>query len=388
MPITLDTPIGRPPAELLSAIRQEVQLRDLALPVVEILPCVPNFTMGQSLFTAKPCWTYGSGSTPAYLALLENHGYTIDDTCLKLSFLGDSFPTDIVSNEYGESILDRFAGTVSNASADIMQMLNARNVGEGFRNLKNAGQEAGGVVGNIMGGAAGAAYGALNAVSNIASSVPGGSKLGAYISDILAGGRIDFPQLWRGSNFKPSYTITVRLYNPNPKDLGDTEKYIIGPIAAMLLLATPISQNGATYNWPYIHKIRCKGLFKLESAFMSSITVIKGGDQLQVAFNQRLGVVDVRLEFGSLFNTMIAMEGPDTSDRPTLRNYITELKNSRYTEDEPIDFVGTGTGGIQVDQTEAIQNTQYRTSDQSYAVSEDQAEKNSDVTNSIKEETN
>ena len=348
MTVLLENPIGRPPFNEYADFENS-DIRDMALPVVEILPCVPSFVEGHSLFRAKPCWSTGFGATPAYLELLNSHGYTIEGTCLRLAFLGDSFPTDQLSNEYGESMLDSLAGSVSSTTSDLSQMLGARNFIDALRNVETAGQNANNMAGNIFAKGAGMALSGISGLTDAARGLPGGSmvsQLGTYMGDILSGGRIDFPQLWKGSGFKPSYTMTVRLFNPSPANDELTEKYIIGPLAAILLLATPISLNGSTYNWPFIHKVVCKGMFRLESAYISNITVVKGGDQLQVAFNQRLGIVDVRIEFSSLYNTLISLlDDIDVADRPTLRGYLRELKNRRtsVTEDIPEELTSAGT---------------------------------------------
>ena len=116
-------------------------------------------------------------------------------------------------------------------------------------------------------------------------------------------------------------TMTVRLYNPMPGNKDATIKYIAAPIAALMLLAIPISADGVTYSWPFIHKIVSPGIYNLDPAFISNITIIKGGDQQQIGQNQALGVVDVRIDFGSLFSSMLAAKGTGKT-RPTLQTYL------------------------------------------------------------------
>jgi hypothetical protein len=318
--------MGMPPAEELS------NLRHYAMPVVEITPCVPDFTRGSSLFRAKNAFDNPVGKTPAYTDLLEQHGFTTNEKCLKYAFLADSFPTDNFGNEYGESVLDKLTGTVSSASADISQIFGARSITEANKMIGKAGADSNSTVGSMISGLSNMADSGMNVLKSFSNTADKSGTLtsfGSMAGDVLAGGRIDFPTLWKGSSFKPSYSLTVRLFNPNPGSENATNKYIIGPIASLLLLAIPISDNGVTYNWPYIHKIRCRGIYNLQTAFISNVTVIKGGDQHQVGFNQRLGIVDVRLDFGSLFNSMIAMNNASNEDRPTLQSYLDELKEEK-----------------------------------------------------------
>ena len=315
--VSLDTPIGFPPEE--DRLFHSVDNRLLALPIVEIKPCIPDYTRGSTVYRLKDCFRQGSSDTPAYIDLLESHGYTIEgESCLKIAYLADSFPTDTITNEYGDSILSRLTGTISTTAADVTQIFGRRGVKETAAEFMN--KYAGDSINELQG-----------MTSKGSGSSPG---IFSHINTLLGGGRIDFPQLWRGSSFRPSYTLTVRLFNPDPGNLEATKKYIIGPIAAILLLGCPISQSGFTYSWPYLHKIKSRGIFDLNSGYISSITVIKGGDQLQIGFNQRLGVVDVRIEFGSVFNTMVAMQDVSliASDRPTVIQYIKEMEDFKNSE--------------------------------------------------------
>jgi hypothetical protein len=134
--------------------------------------------------------------------------------------------------------------------------------------------------------------------------------------------------LWKNSAYTPSYTMTVRLYNPNPSSDEATEKYIVAPIAAIMLLGVPISEDSTTYSWPFIHSFHSPGIYKIDPAFISNITVIKGGDQQQIAFNQKLALVDVRIDIGSLFNSMMVAKAGNTR-RPTVLSYVENLKQKK-----------------------------------------------------------
>jgi len=155
-----------------------------------------------------------------------------------------------------------------------------------------------------------------------------GGRAGDIIDSLMAGGRIDFPSLWKNSSYAPSYTMTIRLYNPNPASKEATEKYIIGPIAAIMLLGVPISSDSTTYSWPFLHSFHSPGIYKLDPAFISNITIVKGGDQQQIALNQSLALVDVRIDVGSLFNSMLVADKTITG-RPTVFNYIETLRETK-----------------------------------------------------------
>ena len=166
----------------------------------------------------------------------------------------------------------------------------------------------------------------------------------------LAGGRIDFPQVWKGSGFSPSYTMTIRLYNPDPSDRETTNKYIAAPLAVLLTLSLPrVMQNvngGYLYNWPFFCKISCPGIYFLNPCCISSVSIIKGGDQQSISWNQRLDIVDVRIEFTSLFNSMVVGNGNNSDrSRPNMKSYLDALLGEKKLKKIPRSSLAEGEGG-------------------------------------------
>jgi hypothetical protein len=173
---------------------------------------------------------------------------------------------------------------------------------------------------------------AIGGLQNLVERLPNNSTLRRMLSNVnvlAAGGRIDFPMLWKNSTYSPSYTMTIRLYNPNPNSQRSTAKYIIGPVAALLLLGLPQSLGEGVYSWPFIHRFWSPGIYLLDPGYIASITVVKGGDQQQVSWKQRLGVVDVRIDFGSVFNSILS-NASGSRERPTLSSYLSVLADEKY----------------------------------------------------------
>ncbi len=305
-----------------------------SMPVLEIIPCKPKFESGLNLFRVED-------DSETYLKMLANHGYATTMP-IRCAFLADNFPTDSFTNDYGETFLQKFTDVASQGMSQLAQMTGSRTGTEAAKNLGKAfsgmGEEMGGVLGGVMSGAGGIASGVGTGIENMIKSLE--SKEGSGISNMMGGGaqllnkmvaghRVDFPQVWRNSGFTPSYTATIRLYNPNPGDMASTITYIAGPLAVLLCLAVPRSDDGKTYNWPFFHKIKATGIYNLDPAVITNITVVKGGDQQQIAHNQSLGMVDVRIDFGSLYNSMLVEEGDQTfTNRPTVRSYLDALTDT------------------------------------------------------------
>ena len=329
---TIDYIIGMPPANLEA---QTNTVMENAMPLCRIYPGLPSFTKGMTLFQRIAAFQNGqaeqegsiqqkSNKRMTYKSLLNQYDFDLNQPksngCLTIAYQADSFPTDSFTNEYGENFLQKFTDVASEGAASIAQMMGARSGTEAIEKIlanvpmgeeiQSGLKQAGSMLRNI-----------------IPSSVMGGVDI---TNRLAAGSRIDFPMVWKTSGFQPSYTMTVRLYNPNPGNPETTKKYIVAPIAALMLLGIPYSQDGITYSWPFIHRIVSPGIYDLDPAFISNITVIKGGDQQQIAYTQKMGIVDVRIDFGSLFSSMLASGKDIDRTRPTLRKYLKSLEDQKY----------------------------------------------------------
>lgn len=291
-----------------------------SMPLVRIYPGIPSFTQGTSLFTRRDLFSTPEGKYSSYLSLLQEHKYSLNpnvhQNCLTLAYIADSFPTDSFTNEYGENFLQGITDVAATTSASVAQMFGIRSAKEGAGRMADALKKNDWLRKYVEIGEKGARKGA-----EVINNLPIVGGVSNAVDSLLAGSRLDFPMLWKSSGFQPSYTMTIRLYNPNPGSKESTKKYIGGPLAAILLLGLPISNDGSTFSWPFIHKIWSPGIYDLDPAFISNITVIKGGDQQQIGYTQRLGVVDVRIDFGSLFSNILVTKTA-SNNRPTLKKYL------------------------------------------------------------------
>lgn len=324
MSVKIDYVIGMPPSNPGSGDQMPTDdVMKESMPIVYVEPGEPEFELGFNVFRRKNTLT-------KFMKQLSNdYGVQLDETIhgkgIKIAYIADSFPTDTFQNEYGENFLESMTNVVSSGAADLVQMTGATSATKAISQIGAGFKEGGGVINETIGGI-------LGAVGKGAEGVMGGLKKIPYIGNqantvdkLLAGQRIDMPMVWKGSAFQPSYTMTIRLYNPDPGRVESTSKYIVAPLAALLLLGLPqVDEGSATYRWPYLHRFRSPGIYDIEPAYISSITVVKGGDQQQIAYTQRLGIVDVRIDFSSLYSSLVASK--DTSlNRPTLKTYLDTL---------------------------------------------------------------
>lgn len=368
---TIDYIIGMPPITTRTGDSIHTQRSGEALkntmPVATITPGIPSFEFGIDLFnridTFRRGRPIGSSSrtrtatrnSTYFVDMLRNHDYDVDYGThrrgLKVAYIADNFPTDTFANEYGENFLQKMTDIASEGAASIAQMFGARDIGQVVSGATAAAKRRGGALGKV-GEMAGKAQGYISDLGKMFSDFsPAGGRMAGMVGSLMAGSRIDFPMVWKSSSFQPSYTMTVRLYNPAPGDPQSTKKYIIAPIAALMLLGIPISEDGSTYSWPFLHKVESPGIYSLDPAYIQNITIVKGGDQQQISWRQSLGVVDVRIDFASLFSSMLATGNSIDKTRPTLRRYLKSMEG-----DKPVYNI---TGGNLLDpQPQAPVNTQ------------------------------
>ncbi len=325
--ISLQKVFGYPPDNLEPRTNEMIKK---SMPVVKFFPSKPQFQRGLDLFHIKSSWD-------EYRDLLKENQYVTNNQKgdgIQLAFLADNFPTDSFTNEYGENFLQKFTSMASEGASSISQMLGAESASGAFNTLQkdlaksdNAIPQGIASMMKMFGGAAGATKKALGEIPGIGKSTASGINL---IDRLAAGARIDFPMVWKSSGFQPSYSMTVRLYNPFPQSEEATRRFIVGPLVAIMLMGVPRAADSSTYTWPFLHKIECPGLFVLNPGFISNITVIKGGDQQQISFNQRLGIVDVRIDVGSLYSSMLGGSSKITSARPMVRDYAKTLIGEKF----------------------------------------------------------
>ena len=312
--IKLEDIIGLPPA---GRFTSNDILKLNTMPVLDITPCTPSMGTAINLYTLQSARRGGNDN---FDTKLENLGFTVNDP-IRFAFQAEAFPSDTFANEYGETFLNKMTDVASEGMSELMQMTNTKTGFEAIEKLSDTVAGFGGIPGAI-----GSFVGQKNKQVKEWANKGGAGGAAELASRLVAGQRIDFPQIWKNSAFNVSYSITIKLYNPKPSDDDAHEKFILGPLSLILLLASPMSdETGESYRWPYFHKIKCPGLFNIQAGAITNVTVTKGGDQGQIAWSQRVGQVDVRLDFINVYSSIIS-GGKDELDRPTIKSYIDAMR--------------------------------------------------------------
>lgn len=285
----------------------------------------------------------GSGAKTAYSGLQKLRSTTTGN--ILVAFMNDASISESFTSEYSESRFEGIGGFSNDILSELRYITGSKGVGESISKIAPKGwleEESRGIgIGKTIGSAANVAGWTTKKMGEIGELVVGG---GAGYTKILSGSKIDFPQVWRGCSYNPSYSVTVRLYNPYPKSLESHITFIVEPLAKLLALIVPVSDSKSTFSYPLLCAVSCPGLFCINSGYISSLDIIKGGDSNAISFNQRPLMVDIKLTIGSLYNTLISHGFENTMKRsvfgfgqkseiaigdrfrPTFRDYIHQME--------------------------------------------------------------
>lgn len=317
-----------------------------SMPVLEIQPALPSFgqekpsgdgasEQGLQLYHLVTGDSSESGGRSPNGVFKEIFDKTVgddvkplggDELPLYVSYLNDVSISESFNVDYGESSFESFANIGSTKIAEIRAITGSKTASGGLGDMAKSFWEEGGAGGVIGAFLATTAQGGVKAGEELVRMIAGNSA-----SYLVQGSKIDFPSIWKGSSYSPAYAVTVRLYNPNPHDWNSFCNTIIRPLSKLLALVVPIGdRNSNTYNFPLLCKINCPGIFDIGAGYIQSIDVIKGGEVNDIGHIQRLNMIDLRLSFGQIYNSLIHYDNDSAEDpnreRPTLRKYVDNIK--------------------------------------------------------------
>jgi len=306
-------------------------------PILEIVPSIQQTIIGLEMFTLRPEWTQYTDELFQFYGIQPSS--KSKDEFLKLACLNVSQPSETFTNDFSQSTLaSSILPNANEALSEAAFISNSFNLNKSQANFENLGRQTGGELGKLfsnIGNLAGKTSKTLEELKNKGGLTGAATRAATLAAKLASGAKIDFPQIWKTSTYSPSYSVSVRLYNPYPGDTDATNTLIMAPIAALLMFIVPRTEDGYTFRWPWLCQYKMRGLFNIEGGFIRSISVIKGGDDNNIAWNQRPGIVDLKIELGVLYQTMINCKKQGTSDIPTLTQYLTDMGDQRQYQDAP-----------------------------------------------------
>ncbi|MEM4385628.1 MAG: hypothetical protein QXD03_03680 [Candidatus Anstonellales archaeon] len=128
---------------------------------------------------------------------------------------------------------------------------------------------------------------------------------------VLLGKNVSLPKVWSDSSYSPSMQLNIRLVSPygSPSAIS---KYVIEPLIYLLILAAPRTNDGISYGWPrYVH-VKYYGGVYIPCAYISSISIRRGGSDTVYSIYRQPLCVDVTLSISPIATGFAVFGGPDS----------------------------------------------------------------------------
>lgn len=291
---------------------------DDTLMIGYITPLEPQMEANLNVYSGKNAWG-------DYVAYLGSNQISPGQQNGKLKVVINNITpiTESYNNEYGPSELQ---DKLNNVVGNTMRELAFATGFNGKSNLDKMSQQGGmkGMVGKLMGGLS---EGAEKLGSIISDDF--GRDLGAAVANPTQ--KIDIPQMWKGNSYTCSFEISIRLYCFSPKDDKYFGDYILAPLGALEMFAAPKSEQGKFYTWPFLMNFVIPGLVSVPLGYCSSLTVVKGGDNNDLSYINRPGMVDIRMGINSVYGVRVNALGGGEMGRPTILNGLEAMNDLEAT---------------------------------------------------------
>lgn len=129
------------------------------------------------------------------------------------------------------------------------------------------------------------------------------------VQTVLAGGHIDFPELWSDSSFSRSYSCKMKLVSPTGDKLSVFLNILV-PIYHILALTLPRQSDGQSYFSPFLVRAYYKGMFNVNMGLISDLSITKG-DQGEWTADGIPTVAEVSFSIRDLYDTMFMSKFTD-----------------------------------------------------------------------------
>lgn len=238
---------------------------------------------------------YAEGSNRLYrfeLSQLLNKDFaSLFNANTSLAFYLDSETaiSENFSNSTTESQLSQKVNSVSDTARELDFMLGSAGVGGMYDKLKQA-------------------IGTTEALNGVEDSIGLGNgvmkRVTSSLATVVSGGKMIFPEIWSGSDYSRSYTITMKLRSPDPDPLSILLNIYI-PLCCITSLVMPrqMGVDANAYGSPFLVRATYKSIFNCELGVVSSVDIQKGGEDKWNALGMPTSV-DVTITIKDLYSTM------------------------------------------------------------------------------------
>jgi hypothetical protein len=190
-----------------------------------------------------------------YQAMCKDYG--VDHTGIggvRCWLTGDTISQEEISNNFGDNFLQKKLNDVS----EYGQM--AQEVAKSFG---SSGEK------HLQAGTA--------TLADATKSMGLGPEAGKMLGNLLIEGKhFSLPKVWKDSTYNPSLALNVKLISPYGSQ-ASVYKHVIKPLVQLLILGSPVSDDGLTYGYPkYLH-IKAYGITNINLGYIESISINRGG---------------------------------------------------------------------------------------------------------------
>lgn len=290
--------------------------------IVDIVPCdftidfgdVGEKTEGDNSIDLSgliPQITY-SDAVQRYKNSCKSYGIDNKYVGLRLYTTDDTTANDSISNDFGENAFLAAINKLRTMAAPIRQftesiggtqarrIVTRQALGAAERTLGSAGTTAEEILGVDT---AKLQNDALGDLKSLAGQV---SRAAAEL--IMHGSRIELPKIWDNSTYMPSFTSVVRLVSPygHPNAI---KEFIIRPLIHLLLLSTPTTYDGISFNRPQTLSIQAYGINYTPLGIIQSINLRRGGADTSFNVYRQPLSIEASVVFQFLTNGIAHFDG-------------------------------------------------------------------------------
>lgn len=275
--------------------------------ILDIYPCNYGQVYTYNKSEKKSLFKYGvtyEHAMKRYRKLCANYFNMITaPSAIRLFLTDDTVVTDGITTSYKDNFFQTMANKMSNAAqtfTDIGRSLNSSQydkvVDQALDKVNS--EEIGNSVNNML-NAVGLDVNAQESIGGIVDKL----KAGAAI--VLKGNKLSLPKIWDSSNYTPTFSVSTKLFSPygSPKAV---QEFIIKPLTMILMMGIPHTEDMVSYGKPFALTLRSWGTSYLTLAGITSITLQRGGQDVNFNIYKQPLIVNVNIEFTSLVDGIAA----------------------------------------------------------------------------------
>ncbi|MFW6247179.1 MAG: hypothetical protein ACOC22_03355 [bacterium] len=285
--------------------------------LIDILPC--DYTLDLSKSESNENGVTGMMPKIDYSNPIESFrkqcGYYGLDKCdgIRIYTTDDTTVSDSINNQLQDNYLQQTANKLSNFGQHIRQFTQSL----GLNQLRESINQKGKNIAEQVADSSGASDDEQSKITEL---------LGSFVDVAASGHKISFPKVWSESNYSPNFQANIRLSSPYGHPSA-VKEFIVKPLMYLVLIGSPITNDGVSYGRPYFLTIDAYGLGHTPIGVISNITFRRGGNDTSFNIYRQPLTIDVSLEFEFLVSGFASFSGEGKNNERDIFN----------TSDSPLD---------------------------------------------------